>query len=57
MCQQIMDKESGWHIHHVIPRVKGGPYTLNNLILLHPVCHRQLHNQDLCATPASTKRL
>ncbi|WP_174891665.1 HNH endonuclease signature motif containing protein [Candidatus Hamiltonella defensa] len=52
-----MDKESGWHIHNVIPRVKGGPDTLNNLILLHPVCHRQLHNQDLCATPASTKRL
>ena len=42
-CGQRISEETRWHVHHVIPRVKGGPDTMENLKLLHPECHRQLH--------------
>jgi len=44
-CQQKLDEERGWNIHHIIRRVDGGKDTLDNLALLHPNCHRQLHVQ------------
>ena len=42
-CQQMITQASGWNIHHRIPRYLGGATTWNNLILLHPVCHQQVH--------------
>lgn len=42
-CGHLITRETEWHVHHVIPRVEGGPDTLDNLKLLHPECHRQLH--------------
>jgi len=45
-CAQAISMEAGPHIHHIIYRVRGGPDTLNNLLLLHPECHRQLHAND-----------
>ena len=36
----------GTHTHHIIYRVMGGPDTMDNLMLLHPECHRQLHAND-----------
>lgn len=47
ICQEKITKESGWNIHHLIFRVYGGSDKLNNLILLHPNCHRQVHSQKL----------
>ncbi|MFZ5451281.1 MAG: group II intron reverse transcriptase/maturase [Thermodesulfobacteriota bacterium] len=46
ICQKDFSKETGWHMHHVIPRLQGGKGILSNLQLLHPNCHRQLHSQD-----------
>jgi len=43
-CQQAISVETGWHTHHVIWRVHGGSDRLDNLVLLHPNCHRQLHS-------------
>lgn len=45
-CGQPVTEEMGWQVHHQIPRVEGGPDTLDNLVLLHPNCHRQLHAQE-----------
>ncbi|MEC8298504.1 MAG: group II intron maturase-specific domain-containing protein, partial [Pseudomonadota bacterium] len=45
MCNNLITKETGWNIHHVIERVKGGSDKLSNLVLLHPNCHRQHHCQ------------
>jgi RNA-directed DNA polymerase len=45
-CGQRLDDDTGWHIHHVIRRVEGGKDTLDNLTLLHPNCHRQIHAQQ-----------
>ena len=46
LCHGDITKETGWNEHHVIPRLQGGKDILSNLLLLHPNCHRQLHNQD-----------
>ncbi len=46
ICQKDFTMKTGWHMHHVIPKLQGGKDTLSNLQLLHPNCHRQLHSQD-----------
>ncbi|MCF6438426.1 HNH endonuclease [Pseudoalteromonas luteoviolacea] len=43
LCRQTITKETGWNIHHIMERVKGGSDELSNLVLLYPNCHRQLH--------------
>lgn len=44
-CQQKLSLERKWHIHHIQPKCKGGKDTMSNLAMLHPNCHRQVHNQ------------
>ncbi len=43
-CKQLITLETGWNTHHVIERHKGGSDKLDNLVMLHPNCHRQVHN-------------
>ena len=43
LCQQQITKQTGWHLHHKLERYKGGKDTLDNLIMLHPNCHQQVH--------------
>lgn len=43
MCSQRISKESGWNVHHTIPKAKGGSDCMTNLVMLHPNCHRQGH--------------
>ena len=47
ICNQVISKSSGWHTHHLIWRSHGGADTYNNLVLLHPNCHRQVHCRGL----------
>ena len=44
MCKQLITFETGWNIHHIVERHKGGGDELGNLVLLHPNCHRQIHS-------------
>lgn len=46
-CQQKITSQTGWHAHHLFPKHLGGTYTLDNLVLLHPTCHRQVHAQNI----------
>ena len=46
MCNEPITKETGWNCHHLIWRVFGGGDEMENLMLLHPNCHRQLHNPN-----------
>ncbi len=43
-CKQFITQDTGWNIHHVVERCKGGSDKLDNLVLLHPNCHRMLHS-------------
>ena len=38
---------SGWHIHHIVPKGKGGTDKVSNFALLHKECHIKLHKQGL----------
>ncbi|QTA83795.1 Group II intron reverse transcriptase/maturase [Desulfonema limicola] len=42
-CQTELDKGEEWHTHHLKPKSKGGKDNLENLVLIHSVCHRQIH--------------
>lgn len=58
ICKQQITEESEYHVHHRIPRCEGGADTLNNLVLLHPNCHRQVHTLNLNVSKlANAKRL
>jgi len=45
VCQTRLDEGEEWHTHHLKPKSKGGKDNVNNLVLLHSVCHRQVHAQ------------
>ncbi|MEQ1969329.1 group II intron reverse transcriptase/maturase [Xenorhabdus nematophila] len=46
MCGQRFTLETGWHVHHKIKKISGGGDGLDNLVLLHPNCHRKLHANE-----------
>jgi RNA-directed DNA polymerase len=45
VCDQELVERRDWHTHHIRERVEGGDDTLDNLVLVHPNCHRQVHSQ------------
>ncbi|MCI0528249.1 MAG: group II intron reverse transcriptase/maturase [Nitrospira sp.] len=47
ICHQEITEITEWHRHHIIWRSNGGRDTTDNLVLLHPECHRQVHSQKL----------
>lgn len=47
ICRQEITEVTEWHRHHIIWRSSGGKDTAENLVLLHPECHRQAHSQKL----------
>jgi len=46
VCDELITMKTGWHNHHIHWRVYGGSDELDNRILLHPNCHRQVHHSD-----------
>ncbi|MCQ3978650.1 MAG: group II intron reverse transcriptase/maturase [Anaerolineae bacterium] len=47
VCKQKITAETGWHNHHIVQRVHGGPDKQENRMLLHPSCHRLVHARHL----------
>jgi RNA-directed DNA polymerase len=47
ICQEKITKITGWNTHHLIWKSKGGKDGVDNCVLLHPNCHRQVHSQKL----------
>jgi len=47
LCRQKITTVTRWHAHHVVWRSKGGQDGAENRVLLHPICHRQVHSQGL----------
>ena len=48
-CQHAITHDTGWHVHHVVPRHLGGDDSLDNLVLLHPTCHTAIHGRQTVA--------
>ncbi|MDR5832842.1 group II intron reverse transcriptase/maturase [Caballeronia sp. LZ034LL] len=49
-CGCALTDETGWHDHHLEYRMHGGTDSLSNRVLLHPVCHQQVHIHGLAVT-------
>ncbi|MEM1408468.1 MAG: group II intron reverse transcriptase/maturase [Bacteroidota bacterium] len=45
VCKQKITKDTGWNTHHKLAKHLGGKFDKDNLVLLHPVCHQQVHYQ------------
>jgi RNA-directed DNA polymerase len=45
-CSERITKDTGWHVHHILPKAHGGSDAPANLALLHPNCRRQVHSHD-----------
>ncbi len=54
ICGQALVLEEGWHLHHLHWRVYGGDDQVDNLVLLHPNCHRQVHSHKVVGNPAAS---
>jgi RNA-directed DNA polymerase len=56
VCHQSITSQTGWNAHHLHPKHLGGKWRADNLVLLHPVCHVQVHqNKSVAAALAKTK--
>lgn len=56
VCNEPITKSTRWHVHHIHWRVYGGTNELDNLILLHPNCHQQIHHPDYNGPPLRPSR-
>ena len=43
VCGQTLFNNEPLHLHHIVPRSKGGKDTVNNLVWLHLYCHHKTH--------------
>lgn len=50
VCGHRMDAKTGWNIHHLLPKHLGGRWIVENLVILHPFCHIQVHQNEFKAT-------
>jgi RNA-directed DNA polymerase len=55
VCGQPITLAGRWHAHHLLWRAHGGSDTLDNLVLLHPNCHRQVHSEGLVVGKAASR--
>jgi RNA-directed DNA polymerase len=55
VCGQPLTLEAEWHLHHLLWRCHGGGDQLDNLVLLHPNCHRQVHRQGLVVAKTASR--
>jgi RNA-directed DNA polymerase len=55
VCAQPLTLEWGWHIHHLLWRTHGGTDAIDNLVLLHPNCHRQVHSEGLVVDKVASR--
>lgn len=55
VCQQLLDAQQGWNVHHLQPKAKGGSDHSSNLVMVHPNCHRQIHSQHLHVVKPASK--
>ena len=54
-CQQKITEQTGWNAHHLAPKHMGGKWVSENLVLMHPVCHVQVHQQPVTAAALAIK--
>jgi RNA-directed DNA polymerase len=56
VCRQPLTLAEGWHVHHLRWRSHGGSDSVDNLVLLHPNCHRQVHSEGLAVGKSASRK-
>jgi len=47
VCNELLNLQEKWEVHHVKPKKLGGKNDIKNLIVLHQMCHSQVtHTKD-----------
>lgn len=46
LCESCGERNDQTHLHHILPKSKGGTDKSNNLIEVCPPCHQKIHNVD-----------
>ncbi|BAC07667.1 group II intron reverse transcriptase/maturase [Thermosynechococcus vestitus] len=46
VCGGEIEQDMLTEIHHILPKHKGGSDDLDNLVLIHANCHKQVHSRD-----------
>lgn len=49
VCKRQITAKTRWNAHHLHPKYLGGKWTAENLVLLHPICHIQVHQNKMVA--------
>ena len=47
LCHEPLNEQTGMNAHHITEKHLGGAYSLENLVILHPVCHTQVHQNHI----------
>ena len=47
LCLETLYNNEELHMHHIQPKKKGGNDSINNFIIVHEFCHRQIHSLKL----------
>src|SRR5262245_43210652 len=55
VCGEPLALEEEWHVHHLEQRTRGGSDLIENLLLLHPNCHRQVHWRGLVVAKTASR--
>jgi RNA-directed DNA polymerase len=55
VCGQPLTLEADWQRHHLLWRSHGGTDEVDNLVLLHPNCHRQVHSEGQVVNKAASR--
>jgi RNA-directed DNA polymerase len=55
VCGQPLTLAEPWHVHHLRWRSHGGDDTVDNRVLLHAHCHRQVHSEGLVVNKAASR--
>lgn len=45
VCMDNIDNGERVEVHHILPRKRGGKDNIDNLVMLHANCHRQIHSK------------
>ncbi len=56
ICRQGITTDIGWEVHHIKEKSKGGEDIPSNLVMLHPICHKQVHSQKINVTKPGPKK-
>lgn len=49
-CKYPLRSTDTLHVHHIIPKAKGGLNSYSNLTLIHAECHREIHSKIVSTT-------